>query len=64
MANEKTMTRRPDAKLTEDAVRDMRRRYEADERRHGIITELAREYGVTPATAWHAIIGLTWRWVK
>ena len=48
------------AKLTEDVVRTMRERYEVG----GVsIASLATEYGVTPATAWHAIRSNTWRHV-
>lgn len=49
----------PHAKLTADAVADMRRRFEAGES----VDDLATEYGVNPRTAQCAIDRKTWRHV-
>lgn len=51
--------RNPHAKLTDDAVRDMRTRHAA-----GVpVTALASEYGVTYSPAWAAVTRKTWRHV-
>lgn len=47
------------AKLTEDSVRDMRRRHRLGE----TLTALAREYEVTRQAASSAVRGATWGWV-
>lgn len=50
----------PFAKLTEDIVRECRRRHEAGESQRA----LAREFGVAKPTMQHALTGLTWRHVE
>jgi hypothetical protein len=47
------------AKLTDEIVREMRRRHSAGES----AASLAREFGITPSTAQDAIRGVTWRHV-
>jgi hypothetical protein len=50
----------PQAKLTEDQVREMRARYV----RYKVTSvQLAKEYGVSQAVAWNAIHGVTWKHV-
>ena len=50
----------PHAKLTEDKVRRLREVYGRGEETAG----LAREFGVSPASAWAAASGKTWKHVK
>lgn len=53
-------TRLPQAKLTEDAVRECRARHAADS---VSIRLLADEFGVAVTTMWYAIRGKTWKHV-
>lgn len=50
-------TANPSAKLSEDAVR----RILAEPKRYGLVTSLAREYGVTTTTIQNVLRGKTWR---
>ena len=52
--------RSPSAKLTEDAVRDIR----TTPKRHGSITGLARKYGVDRGTIYRVLNGETWGHVE
>lgn len=53
-------TRRPCAKLTDELVREMRRRHRVD----GVSAyQLAGEYGISKNVAWLAVTGKTWRHV-
>lgn len=52
-------SRHPDAKLNEQAVRELRQRFAAGER----VRTLAPDYGVSSTTAWQAIKRRTWKHV-
>ncbi len=62
--NRRPQKPRPDAKLTEEQVRTIRAFYRDHGREHGLVTWLARKYGVTPNTMDGIVRGATYRWVK
>lgn len=56
-------TRQWIAKLTDDLVREIRRRYKSKSRKDGA-TALARELGLSHQSVWDAAVGRTWKHVK
>lgn len=52
----------PQARFTEDQVREIRRRYQAGHPQHGC-TPMAREFGVGASTMSQLISGRSWKHV-
>lgn len=55
---------KPTAKLTEEIVRDLRRKYVQLKKPFGLIAAWAREYGMQHAAMRKAVLGLSWRHIE
>lgn len=54
----------PNAKLTEDNVREIRRRYKGDKRGPNTQLQLGKEFGVHQRKIWEIVNGKAWKHVQ